>query len=63
MIEKRSFMLGFMIGKLANDNLPGPWWESSLRVFCKTTNMTVPNNGEMKELADFLEYVNSVASK
>lgn len=64
MIEKRSFMLGFIIGKLSMEpNMPGSWWESTLISHCKKMNMTIPTNGENKELADFLEYVSTVTSK
>ena len=57
MIEKRSFMYGFILGILAGAEVPKEQWKARVNKHAKEFNMSVLEPKERKEIADFLEYV------
>lgn len=60
-LEKRSFMIGFIIGKITAEEMPFPLWARNITKFCETFSMTVPTKVEMDELNKFLEYALNIA--
>lgn len=60
MLEKRAFLLGFMLGKLAAENVPYEFWHSNLYTFCAKLNMTKPTREEMIEVGKFMVFISEL---
>lgn len=57
MIDKRAFMLGFIIAHCVEKDIPEGMFSSSLAKYCKRYDMTPPTPVELAELALFMKYV------
>jgi hypothetical protein len=57
MIEKRSYMFGFMIAHLVEHDVKESEFNLNILRYCKRYGMTPPSPEELTELARFMEFI------
>jgi hypothetical protein len=59
-LDKRAFLLGFILGKLSAEDTPYGKWHTDIFILCSKFGMSPPERPEMKELGEYMTFVNEL---